>query len=320
MSSREISKVEEQMKDNSLFTTWTEQKGLNVRPAYAIDKLCFSVVDKGKGGKGDSFEIYMDTLADDHLCFDDIASDILSGRFEQILNYEKKSGEKYPKYYKYATGFSGEKHIGICNSSSGIGYCINAMVPRKYTAGFSGSDEEGKKQVIVNIPVSYHGLRKLSERYMASYKIRKDELEKIRLDAALEYSKNRTEKTVPKAEQSNEDVSSNSLDNQSESEERPSRKEYFINFKTDGEFFEAGTATKISGHVFISETDVDANVSELFFYEKDKQSANKERDNWYDRLTTAVKSGSVKVRVKIRDYGIRNGKRQYQFISVAPAA
>jgi len=173
-ASRNISHIEEQMNANAIFDTWTQTWGIKVYPAYGIDKLKFSFIEKGASGKGKSFDIYMECLRDGAQCFDNWAYDILHGRMERILANEKQAGEKYPKAFKYTTGENAEKSLGIMNSTNG-GYCINASVP--------GSDN---KKIFCNIPISFHDLRHIAERYMVSYQKRKDELEQIREKAAKE--------------------------------------------------------------------------------------------------------------------------------------
>lgn len=173
-ASRNISHIEEQMNANAIFDTWTQTWGIKIYPAYGIDKLKFSFIEKGASGKGKSFDIYMECLRDGAQCFDNWAYDILHGRMERILANEKQAGEKYPKTFKYTTGENAEKSLGIMNSTNG-GYCINASVP--------GSDN---KKIFCNIPISFHDLRHIAERYMISYQKRKDELEQIREKAAKE--------------------------------------------------------------------------------------------------------------------------------------
>ena len=169
--SRKISHVQEQMEQNAIYDSWTQTWGLKVYPAYGIDKLKFSFIEKGSSGKGKSFDIYVECLRDGAQCFDNWAYDILHGRLERVLLAEKQAGEKYPKAYKYVTGESAEKSVGIMNSTNG-GFCINASVP--------GSDN---KKVFCNIPVSFHDLRHIAERYMVSYEPRKKALEEIRAKA-----------------------------------------------------------------------------------------------------------------------------------------
>ena len=149
--SRKISHVQEQMEQNAIYDSWTQTWGLKVYPAYGIDKLKFSFIEKGSSGKGKSFDIYVECLRDGAQCFDNWAYDILHGRLERVL--------------------SAEKSVGIMNSTNG-GFCINASVP--------GSDN---KKVFCNIPVSFHDLRHIAERYMVSYEPRKKALEEIRAKA-----------------------------------------------------------------------------------------------------------------------------------------
>lgn len=176
-ASRKISHIQEQMEQNAIYDSWTQNWGIRVYPAYGIDKLKFSFIEKGAQGKGKSFDIYVECLRDGAQCFDNWAYDILHGRLERALAAEKQAGEKYPKRYKYTTGESAEKSIGIMNSTNG-GYCINASVP--------GADN---KKVFCNIPISFHDLRHIAERYLVSYQPRKNELEQIRARAAQEQAK-----------------------------------------------------------------------------------------------------------------------------------
>ncbi len=181
--SRKKSQIEENMSKNVIFETWTQTWGLKVYPAYGIDRIKFAFIEKGTGGKGKSFEICIECLQNDTHCFDNWAYDILHGRFERILANEKQAGEMYPRAYKYITGENGQKSLGIMNSTNG-GYCINAPV-----LGKDGNPVKDRwnKIIYVNIPVSFHGLRHIAERYLVSYRDRKKELEQIRKAA----SKNR---------------------------------------------------------------------------------------------------------------------------------
>ncbi|SFU91146.1 hypothetical protein [Butyrivibrio sp. M55] len=175
-ANKDISRIEEQMKDNAILDVWTNIWGLKVYTVYPIDKLRFSFIEKGANGKGKSFDIYMDCLRDGTQCFDNWAYDILHGRMQRILADEKQNGEEYPKAFKYTTGENAEKSIGIMNSRNG-GYCINGSVPG-----------DGNKKLFCNIPISEHDLRRIAERYTISYQKRKDELEQMREKAAKEQS------------------------------------------------------------------------------------------------------------------------------------
>ena len=176
--SRKISHVEESMRDNAIFQTWTQKWGVIVRPAFRIDKVKFDFVEVGAEGKGNSFVVYMDTIRFGAQCLDNWAYDVLHDRrMEHILAAEAKAEEKYPKAYKYVTGENAEKSIGIMNASSGKGYCLNA------------SDVKNGKKVFANIPVSFHDLRILSENFLRAYSARRKELEEIRIKAEAEQVK-----------------------------------------------------------------------------------------------------------------------------------
>lgn len=169
---RSVSMVQEQMEKNVLFELWTQTWGVKVYPWYAVDKLKFSFIEKGQEGKGKSFSICMDANREGINCFSNWAYDILHDRrFESVLAAEAKNNEKYPKYYRYVTGDNAEKSIGVMNSSKG-GYCLNASIP--------GPD--GKK-IFANIPLGFHDLRILAERFERSYQTRLDQLEEIRVQA-----------------------------------------------------------------------------------------------------------------------------------------
>jgi len=174
---REESIIEEAAKDNELFRLWTQTWGLIVRPAYDIDKLKFSFIEKGTEGKGKSFDIYVECLKFGASCFDDWAYDILNDRrLEKILAKEKQEGQKYPVYYKYVTGENGEKSVGIANSTKGDGYCINAC---------------GGDKTYANVPVSFHDLRKMAEAYKRSYRKRVAYLDQLREEAEEEANRQR---------------------------------------------------------------------------------------------------------------------------------
>ena len=260
-ASRTISHIEEQMSQNAIYDAWTQTWGIKVYPAYGIDKLKFSFIEKGASGKGKSFDIYVECLRDGAQCFDNWAYDIMHGRFEKILALEKQSGEKYPKTYKYTTGENAEKQIGIMNSTSG-GYCINASVP----------GEDGKKNYC-NIPVSFHDLRHIAERYMVSYEDRKKSLEEIRKKAAADYSKWNKDATddtdeqtidVPMENQSSEPIKEESKKaNNKASEEKPTPDTTAIELKTNTTLNEDG-----KGNYILTAIDKDNHKGEFIFPKK----------------------------------------------------
>ncbi len=102
---------------------------LKVKPAYKIDKVIFSFVQKGKSGEG--FDIYVDIDKFDLLC-----DSILSKDFGKLL---PESNQEHPAW-KYVTGNNGSKSLTIFKGNHGIvihGYDgqkkRNASVPVYYT-------------------------------------------------------------------------------------------------------------------------------------------------------------------------------------------
>ena len=169
---REVSYVEEAMRDNSLFSAHTGKWNLFIRPWYNMDKLRFCFVEKGKAGKGNSFTVCVDVTKHGAPCFEKWANDILSpiGRFEKMMALEKDKEE--PVTYKFTTGVTGEKTVGIQNSSKGHGfYCIK------------GSSFVNDKPVTAMVPVDFGDLYILAEAFKFSYENRRRALEDIRVNA-----------------------------------------------------------------------------------------------------------------------------------------
>lgn len=81
------------------------QKGwfVKVKQAYAIERVCFSFVEKGTHGKG--FDIYV--MIDD---FDILCDDILSHRFETALVNDRGD---FPGAWKYVCGENGQNELAI---------------------------------------------------------------------------------------------------------------------------------------------------------------------------------------------------------------
>ncbi len=168
-ASREISYAQEAAESNLILDGWNQTWGVRVYPWYSNDKLKFSFIEKGKEGKGKSFDVYVDTQKPDNQgkCMDTWAYDILDGTFAQIMKAEKAAGEKYPKYYKMLTGENAEKYVGIICSSTPGNYVLNG--------------KDGEKHC--SIMITYAALRLFARRYLESYASRREELENIRKQA-----------------------------------------------------------------------------------------------------------------------------------------
>ena len=176
---RDMSYAEEAARDGALFCTWTQTWGLKVYTWYDMDKLKFSFVEKGKNGKGKSFDVNVNVKKDGLMCFEILMHEILHDirapyDFVTVMGQEKAAGEKYPKRYKFVTGNKAEKSVGICNSSNG-GYCINGQ----------GVTADGSK-VFANIPVSFYDIYTIAQAFNETYESRRQELSKIREKGILD--------------------------------------------------------------------------------------------------------------------------------------
>ena len=178
--SRKISFAQQNAEKGAFLTIWGSTWGLSVYPAYGIDKLKFSFIEKGKQGAGSSFDVYMDTIRDGAQCFDNWAYDITHGMLSRVLASEKQRMVQYPEYYKYATGANGEKTIGICNSQQAGKYVINASISKET----GEKDAKGKpkyKSTYANIQCTLHDLRHLAESFQMTYEARRRELAELAL-------------------------------------------------------------------------------------------------------------------------------------------
>ena len=103
-----------------------------------------------------------------------------------------------------------------------------------------------------------------------------------------------------------------------ESENKPR----IMNFLTDGEFFFVDTPaearkkaedriTKVAARAYVSDQALEEEPSELIFY---KTQRSKQQD-WYDRLLAAAAEKSVRIKVKVKPCGERDGRKQFVFQS-----
>lgn len=198
-ASRKISYAQEAAVNNLILNGWNQKWGIRVYPWYSNDKLKFSFIEKGSSGKGNSFDVYVDTYKPDIMgqCMDTWAYDILDGSFVPILKAEKAAGEKFPKYYKISTGENGEKYVGIMASDT----------PGSYVLSGKGSD---KKYCAIRI--THAALKLFARRYLSSYESRRNQLEQMRVDAEMHskyHAEPEDEAYVPQAEEPlQQDVSS----------------------------------------------------------------------------------------------------------------
>lgn len=161
----------ETLADKGILAEQYTQNGwfVKVYPAYAIGRVKFSFVMKGK--KGEGFDIYLPIDK-----FDNWADDILDKTICRVIAEEKKNNEKYPKAYKIITGDNGQKHVGFAPST--IDGCFVTI---------NGKTQKDGKNIFANVPADYYWLRTLAKKFRAtSKKYYEDEAASI-LKAASSY-------------------------------------------------------------------------------------------------------------------------------------
>lgn len=261
--SRVQSYLEEATERNAIFSAWTLKWGIHVSPWYNKDKLKFSFVEVGKNGKGNSFDVYVDTIKFLGPCFYKWAKDILSSsrRFENILAQELKAGEKYPKHYKFVTGNKGNKSVGICNSQNGK-YCINA------TASING------KSTSANIPVDFSDLELLAEMFMESYKERL---------AAVEARRKEVEKTIQNHFNKDEDSSNHTVEDEQEDVQTVEQPE-LVSMKVS-----VGSPEKGNGEFVFNGINKETNEN-ITLYVANSTMLGEQKERW-NSLAAALKEG-----------------------------
>lgn len=104
------------------------------KPAYLIDAVEVSFVQKGK--KGEGFDVYISIQAFSFLC-----NQILSFRMEKLIEIERTKHLQNPECFEYVTGDNGQKKVAI-----GAGMNGNVVI-------------QGKNgNVWANVPCSYQDL------------------------------------------------------------------------------------------------------------------------------------------------------------------
>lgn len=176
---RDISNIEADCAEGLLFCGWTNKWGVKVYPWYEKDLVTFAFIEKGKQGKGKSFDVSVPAKKNYIFDFADFAHEILHDvrtpyDFVSVMKSEREQGEQYPKRYRFSSGSDGEKSLGFCNSNlDGGEYCLNASAVK-----------DGKK-VIVNMPMSYYDVYELAEAFVETYKDRHEKLKKIRTEGII---------------------------------------------------------------------------------------------------------------------------------------
>lgn len=165
---RDKSTTQERCEEGSLFKTWTQTWGVSIKPVYSMDKVRFEIIDRSKSGK--SFNVDVPAKKDNVLDFTNFCEEVLwspdkpyKRMFVKVMAQELSDGVKYPKRYKWVTGFDGEKSVGFANSTKG-GYVLNA----------------NNGDLHVNIPLSDVAIEDICIEFMETYAKRLEELKTLR--------------------------------------------------------------------------------------------------------------------------------------------
>lgn len=337
---RKLSRREELAQDGVLEAAYTQKWFVKVREALAIGMVQFSFVLKGQA-KDSHFDIYIN--------YDKIRSwlkDFTDTRYAQrVLATEKANGEKYPAHYRYVTGENGSKTLGIANSTTDGAYVINgsvlgrdgkrvyANVPIAEPDSFFESLDFWLKVVDGRIdPAEGSYIADIRAIYWASAAEREKHFTKDIADTE-EYPSS-TEAPVPSespvetAETPVAEAPAIEAETSAEPAPEPAKPEEnegkarIMNFLTDGEFFFVDTPaevrkkaedriTKVAARAYVSDQALEEEPSELIFY---KTQRAKQQD-WYDRLLAAAAEKSVRIKVKVKPCGEREGRKQFVFQS-----
>lgn len=213
---RTKSNVQERMENGYLFSTWTQTWGINIKPCYDMDKIRFSFIEKGKNGKGNSFNVDVPCKRDNVFDFINFAEEVLwdpskpyKKCFIKVMAEEKNNGEKYPKRYNWRTGNNGEKSVGIANSIKGNGFVI------------CGNNNTTNTHVM--IPICDTALEDICVEFMETYTDRLNQLRSIRnngIEQAANYFKNNKGTVDEDAPIVNEEYESSSQNEQSAAESK----------------------------------------------------------------------------------------------------
>jgi len=176
-ATRKISKRREMANEGVLHSQFTQNGWfVKIKPAFSIERVVFSFVQKGTNGSG--FDIYMDMDV-----FRIWMEDVRSGAFARTIAAEKAAGEKYPKAYKYTTGESAEKSVGF-GVTTGSSFCV-----------INGKTFKDGKNVYANIPVDLTWMRVLAMYFFGVAEEKYKELFAATLNGSNAYRANIAEVT-----------------------------------------------------------------------------------------------------------------------------
>lgn len=104
--------TKEMLESGRILVAYSEKYLLSVNPAFGIDKVRFSLVKQGTGGK-DASDVYLDAKEMHCLC-----RDIETGVFTKKIAADAKNN--YPSAYVFVKGEKGSKKLAIGGGEKGI--------------------------------------------------------------------------------------------------------------------------------------------------------------------------------------------------------
>lgn len=159
---------------------------VKIKPAYGIDRVNFSFVEKGKNGKGFNVYVNIDT-------FYNWMEDVQNFRLYKIIEAEKKENSKYPKHYKFITGTNGEKSVGFAPSTIKTAFVV-----------INGTYKSDSGNQYACVPVDYDWLRTTARWFFLTSKGYYEEMAETTVKASTAYrnSLGEDDETSPAAESS----------------------------------------------------------------------------------------------------------------------
>lgn len=159
---------------------------VKINPAYGIDRVNFSFVEKGKNGKGFNVYVNIDT-------FYNWMEDVQNFRLYKIIEAEKKENSKYPKHYKFITGTNGEKSVGFAPSTIKTAFVV-----------INGTYKSDSGNQYACVPVDYDWLRTTARWFFLTSKGYYEEMAEttVKTSTAYRNSLGEDDETSPAAESS----------------------------------------------------------------------------------------------------------------------
>ncbi len=145
---------------------------VKIKPAYGIDRVNFSFVEKGKNGKGFNVYVNIDT-------FYNWMEDVQNFRLYKIIEAEKKENSKYPKQSTFITGTTGEKSVGFAPSTIKTAFVV-----------INGTYKSDSGNQYACVPVDYDWLRTTARWFFLTSKSYYEEMAETTVKSSTAYRNN----------------------------------------------------------------------------------------------------------------------------------